>query len=622
MISRRMCGHKNCYVKICKSGLLLMLVVSLVINISFIIDTRQKLHQQTGAVGHEKGDIVHTVHPQADIKPSPALRQARVEVTSSKQLVAVKVNGRNVYLNDGFDEDRGIHVLVLNQANLEVMARKVFDTYQKNEDDDMLRFLSNISPGRIIVYAIKDEGTFNLQERSRGELLRLGSESAPLLHWRDTWAFIARHKKGGLGESYGESKELTQWAEPAILTANITLENNNGVECASWPDTPETARRREFCQKYEGYGAVCSCGAPEPLSFTVKPLEVDGVLDVPVTIIASNRPAYLYRMLRRLLQTSGVPVDKITEPLDVTRLFNIRGIQHAPLGQKNARIAQHYKASLTATFNFFPDSGYVIIIEEDLDVSPDFFLYFQQTMHLLDEDPTLYCISAWNDQGYDHSCADETLLYRIETMPGLGWMMKKSLYKDELEPQWPAQDKQWDWDMWMRHGAIRKSRECIIPDISRTYHFGSKGLNINPYFQEIYFNKHKLQSKPNVRLKDVDRMTSEKYEVLVRDLIKGAKVLDHSKDPCAEDFIPKTDDSTYVMYIQMKEERDFETWKQLAKCYKLWDLDVRGFHKSMWRNFLHGKHLVLVGVPASPYSDLKPDNVHPIFLQEKKENKE
>ena len=57
------------------------------------------------------------------------------------------------------------------------------------------------------------------------------------------------------------------------------------------------------------------------------------------------------------------------------------------------------------------------------------------------EDKTLYCISAWNDQGYEHSCKDPALLYRIETMPGLGWMLKKSLFKDELEPQWPSYEK-------------------------------------------------------------------------------------------------------------------------------------------------------------------------------------
>lgn len=26
---------------------------------------------------------------------------------------------------------------------------------------------------------------------------------------------------------------------------------------------------------------------------------------------------------------------------------------------------------------------------------------------------------------------------RVETMPGLGWMLSKQLYKNELEPNWP-----------------------------------------------------------------------------------------------------------------------------------------------------------------------------------------
>jgi len=40
-------------------------------------------------------------------------------------------------------------------------------------------------------------------------------------------------------------------------------------------------------------------------------------------------------------------------------------------------------------------------------------------------------------QGYKHSCKDPSLLYRVEGMPGLGWLLKRSLYKQELEPQWP-----------------------------------------------------------------------------------------------------------------------------------------------------------------------------------------
>ena len=59
--------------------------------------------------------------------------------------------------------------------------------------------------------------------------------------------------------------------------------------------------------------------------------------------------------------------------------------------------------------------------------------------------------------------------------------------------------------MWMRSAAIRKDRECVIPDISRTYHFGSKGLNMNPFFQDVYFKKHSVQEEGNIKLKDVDR---------------------------------------------------------------------------------------------------------------------
>jgi beta-1,2-N-acetylglucosaminyltransferase len=53
--------------------------------------------------------------------------------------------------------------------------------------------------------------------------------------------------------------------------------------------------------------------------------------------------------------------------------LGLRGIQHTPIGVTNARISQHYKASLTGTVNIFPNAKYVIIVEEDLDVSPDFF---------------------------------------------------------------------------------------------------------------------------------------------------------------------------------------------------------------------------------------------------------
>ena len=59
---------------------------------------------------------------------------------------------------------------------------------------------------------------------------------------------------------------------------------------------------------------------------------------------------------------------------------------------------QHYKKSLTTSFDKFPEAKYVVIIEEDLEVSVDILTYFNQLLPVLENDESVYCISAWNDQ--------------------------------------------------------------------------------------------------------------------------------------------------------------------------------------------------------------------------------
>ncbi|CAJ0963229.1 unnamed protein product, partial [Mesorhabditis belari] len=66
------------------------------------------------------------------------------------------------------------------------------------------------------------------------------------------------------------------------------------------------------------------------------------------------------------------------------------------------RIARHYKLALRHVFEKLGHTS-VIITEDDLDIAPDFFEYFSATRFLLDEDQSLYCVSAWNDNGKPHS---------------------------------------------------------------------------------------------------------------------------------------------------------------------------------------------------------------------------
>lgn len=334
--------------------------------------------------------------------------------------------------------------------------------------------------------------------------------------------------------------------------------------------------------------------------------------NVPVAIIASNRPHYLYTMLRTLLATPGVNKSNIVvfidgffqEPLLVTQLFSLKAIQHAPLGRKNARVSQHYKASLKAIFSLFPAANHALVLEEDLDVSPDLFAYFSQTLPLL-EDPSLYCISAWNDLGYEHSVSqDASLLMRVETMPGLGWLLKRSLY-NELESKWPPADVLWDWDMWLRLSSVRKGRECIIPDVSRTYHFGSSGLNMNSFFHERYFKNHAFNRISFVNLShSLIHMKRDPYEQLMKQLIVNATLLPF--DPC-DLHVNWPESGLYLYAFQMNTSTDQSGWLRIAKCLKVWDLDARGSHGLVYRLFPKPRtQLLVIGVPYSRYSKLRP----------------
>lgn len=182
------------------------------------------------------------------------------------------------------------------------------------------------------------------------------------------------------------------------------------------------------------------------------------------------------------------------------------------------KIAQHYGWALD---KIMIKCGYnqVIIVEDDLEVSTDFFEYFEATLPILRSDPTLWCVSAWNDNG-KKDLIDETkpeLLYRSDFFGGLGWMMTRDLWVTELASKWPKSY----WDDWMRLPVQRKDRACIRPEIGRTKTFGKIGVS-----NGLFFDKHLKYIQLNEKFVgfksdhlDLSYLKKEKYDPEMEKLI-------------------------------------------------------------------------------------------------------
>ncbi|KAH9502175.1 Alpha-1,3-mannosyl-glycoprotein 2-beta-N-acetylglucosaminyltransferase [Bulinus truncatus] len=211
------------------------------------------------------------------------------------------------------------------------------------------------------------------------------------------------------------------------------------------------------------------------------------------------------------------------------------------------KVARHYKWALDQIFVVFNFSA-VAIVEDDIEVAPDFYEYFSALRPILHGDSQLWCVSAWNDNGMTGKVSEEAaLLYRSDFFPGLGWMLEKQIWM-ELRSKWPATF----WDDWMRHPDQRKGRQCLRPEISRTKTFGAKGVSNGAFFDK-YLQHIKLNSEfvPFTKL-DLSYLQKENYnstftqKVYSAPLLSGADVANNQRVSEKVVRIEYTDKTSFV----------------------------------------------------------------------------
>eukprot|EP00439_Symbiodinium_sp_Y106_P046449 s961_g5.t3 len=466
---------------------------------------------------------------------------------------------------------------------------KQLDAMEKEQRQALRRLTTSEMPAGTSKSASSDKSTqrpLEPAERSRGGCA-----------WQE-------HPGKYLGEllNSGDTERSLPEAQDACAAAGDSCA---GVTCSS---LQRCSARRGF-----PYLAPTPPNAPPEVSYTkacsaTKPREVSTswVMQPPrspvsreplrpdelvIVVIAHNRPDCLERCLAALAQLDEIQNFRIAVSLDdpssfgnmeaavrraapnlkvdVWRKSKLAG-DRAPLQSKTAvsKISEHFRFALAESFER-QQFEFAIFLENDLLVSPDFLWLFRAAAWLLLEDPSLFCVSAWNDNGFPGLVSNESKLFRTDYFPGLGWMIHKSTWLGLLKEEWPRFPST-GWDHWLRHGSGLYPRECIVPEISRTHHFDTRGTNVKAGTPLA----KKLNGMPSSRLQpkslgDLEYLLQDSYEAEIRQSLHQAEVIGPDR---------LTALNPHKAYVLPYFRRDY---KKLAQKLQLTEAQPRAAHRGV-----------------------------------------
>ena len=319
-----------------------------------------------------------------------------------------------------------------------------------------------------------------------------------------------------------------------------------------------------------------------------------------LVVLACNRPDYLKQTLDSLLDVDGVRKEDIivvqdgndASVIQVVQDYGLNIVHNNMKGNLRgrdgaAKIATHYKFAISNGFAFNPRSPAIIIIEDDFLFSPDFLQYFESNSPVLDEDPTTFIMSAWNDNGLAVHVSDKQKIHRTNYCPGLGWLMPRKLWEQELEKKWPKTH----WDHWMRDPKQHKGRDCLHPEVPRDYHIGVKGtfmddFHHNTYFKDIGYNRDVgFQWSGN----EWQNAVHAKYDEDIVAKIKGGQELVSLAQ------LESERDQVFVIYINVKIGLPSQPFKKIGQYFSIWHEIERGnydgLHQFGWKN---GNYIIIV----------------------------
>ncbi|KAK4317563.1 hypothetical protein Pmani_011367 [Petrolisthes manimaculis] len=573
-------------------------------------------------VGKEEEDVEKKMTPRELLAPilPPTLE---VEATLAASGVTVWVDGKQVYesvnrtmvwLDGKLRLHAGVHLLTLHQWTGRVLRTANFLTWQPETSRQLAAALRDAGHGRLLLLLASPEFTMYLSDEVVQHLSTLGSHFARVLARDEAWCVVAWQGEGLVHETLTTAHHYLASGDAPPTSLHFVIPRKREPQC-DWYRLEDLKQRVSFCQTYDGYGDFCSCHqlpwSPRPPRHSLMEGEV-----IPVAIATACRLPLVLRQVDQLRAGPRGDTTPITifvdgacpeaaalaDLLQITVSFNTKN--PAPRGTTH-RVNQHIRYTLKKVFEFYPETNFSIILEDDLHLAPDFISYFHQTAPLLRKDPFLFFVNAFNYNSYTHTAHDPSRLYRAHGIPGYGWMTSRSAAQEMLAGWAPLNQTGVSWDWWLR-ARVMGSRDMLIPEVPRTRHMGGGGTHISG-FDQVLFSSQPLNQAVKARL-DVDSAEEGNYEARLLDDLSSAEVVTLVQHPCQVTPLPthqlslSQTNKTYLIYIyQPTENHHHFSYEVVALCLGINDRDIHENLRMMVTFPFFGNQVYVVACPNSPY---------------------
>ncbi|KAL4226255.1 hypothetical protein ACF0H5_014238 [Mactra antiquata] len=562
------------------------------------------------------------VTSSCEVKQFPVMVSCGMD---SKVLPEICVGGRMVMDRKTNDAGRGINVVIVDHKTSLPKAATRFDTYEK--DSSNLDFLlEGLVEDDIIIAAVFDDASRKLGFHTRELLNQLGSSMAQNIKFRDVWYFIGQKGIDGFTnmEMISYAGMDAEWPKP--LKASFCVPKKI-IGSQTLPDPPvhRNLVRREFCKKYDGYGEFCDTSHVDdmflqPADLVDEERKDNPVYSSPIVIVPGLNHNALIRTMETTMMQQGINPDnvliawdeKFPEQAELATMFQFRNISLSG----SLHYSDQMIKAIEETAKMFLDSEYMIVIEEELILSPDFLFFLAQCTDVLSKDDTLLGVSAFNFNGFEETSYNKYLMYKVEDFPGVGFMIKMNVYTQRMKGAMKMCCDERSWTGWsLPEYNETHAGYMLVPDVSRVYRHSYQGAYDEDYLTGLFNRPRETSLDQHVQLQGLHTLT-DKYDSEIRRYIKSSVSINHidvTKCLSNGNTISLIDEQqkNYVLFYKQSNREGFYLLRKIMKCFKFnipRDRSPKNMYKGILR-FTYMKHNVMLIGSKSKFIQSKPETI-------------